>query len=462
MKRLKTIHRDDASKSKIAVAIALCACSCFSLVWGIAMARAARGVILDFKIVYYGARCLVQHHDPYNQNDLLRVYLAEGGEPIPKAAQGYRTQMIVASQMYLPTAAVLIAPFGLLPWPTAYSIWVALTFCGITGSALLMWSVASKFSSGPALYLVSFLLVNSGVLFSGGNPAGLAVSLCIIAAWCFLEDRFVAFGIVCMALSLAIKPHDAGLVWLYFLLAKGGYRKHALKALLVAAAIGIVALAWMQQISPHWLLELQANVRDYAVPGSYNDPGPVANQAIGTGMIIDLQTITSVVRDVPGFYRSAAYLLYAPLLAAWCFLVIRSRASVQSAWVALAAIAPLTMLPVYHRPYDAKLLLMAVPACAMIYSAGKTAGWVSVFLTGMAIVFTSDLPLAMLSTLSRGIHLSSGVGGAAATILLLRPAPIALLLLGAFNLLQYWKSCPGNEKETVPVAGNDLMTANGH
>lgn len=425
-----------------------------ALLWGSVLAREARGVILDFKIVYYGARSLVQNRDPYSERELMQVYLAEGGERAPETAKGYRTQLIVASQMYLPSAALFTAPFGMLPWPIAYLAWIALTVCGLTGSAVLIWIVASRYASGPALYLISFLLVNSGVLFAGGNPAGVAVSLCIIAVWCFLEDRFLYAGVLCLASSLAIKPHDAGLVWLYFLLAGGVYRKLALKSLLVTAVLALIAVVWIWHLSPHWLQELESNVQAYSARGSNNDPGPVANKTIGTGMIIDLQTITSVLLDDPRFYKPAAYLLCAPFFVVWIFHTVRSRFSQRSAWLALGAIAPLTMLPVYHRPYDAKLLLLTIPACAILWSEGKRAAWLGMVFTAMGIVITSDLPLGMLSILSKGLHVPEGTPGEVITILLLRPAPIVLLALSAFYLVQYAKELPIN------VEGRDASYRN--
>lgn len=434
-------------KTKAAIAVLLILSSCFALAWGLALARAAHGTILDFKIVYYGANCLVRNHDPYNPSQLLQLYFAEGGEPVPQAAQGYRTQMIVASQMYLPTAALLFAPLGLLEWPIAYSLWVGLTVCGITAAAALMWIAASRYAASPPLYLILFLLLNSGILFSGGNPAGVAVGLCVIAAWCFLEDRLINLGLLCMAVSLALKPHDAGLVWLYFLMASAAMRKRALKSLAVTALIAVVALGWMRQVSPHWFAELLQNVQEYSLRGSYNDPGPSAIKFAGTGMIIDLQTVTSVIRDDPAFYKLSSYMLCAPLLAYWGLLTLRSRVSATRGWLGLAVIAPLTMLPVYHRPYDAKLLLLTIPACAMLWSRGRTTAGLSVILTGTAIFFTSDFPLALLSILSKGMHVPAGPWGSVATILLMRPAPLALLALGGFNLFHYAKACHTEDSE---------------
>ena len=57
-----------------------------------------------------------------------------------------------------------------------------------------------------------------------GNALGLVISLCLIAVWCIVEERFAAGGVLCLAVCLMIKPHDAALVWLYFLLAGGTYR----------------------------------------------------------------------------------------------------------------------------------------------------------------------------------------------------------------------------------------------
>ena len=98
------------------------------------------------------------------------------------------------------------------------------------------------------------------MLLALGNTAGLVVGLSVIAAWCFLRERFVFAGILSMAVSLAMKPHDAGLIWLYFFLAGGVLRKRALQTLAVTAVLAVPAILWISHVAPHWPSELHANL----------------------------------------------------------------------------------------------------------------------------------------------------------------------------------------------------------
>ncbi len=112
-------------------------------------------------------------------------------------------------------------------------------------------------------------------------------------------------GVVLLALSLELKPHDTGLVWLYFLLAGGAYRKRALQTFALTVALALPPVLWVFHVSPHWTQELSANLSVTSVRGGINDPGPSSIDESGSGMIIDLQTVISVFRDTPRFYNSA-------------------------------------------------------------------------------------------------------------------------------------------------------------
>ena len=49
------------------------------------------------------------------------------------------------------------------------------------------------------------------------------------------------------------------------------------------------------------------------------------------------------------------------------------------------------MLPVYHRCYDARLLLLTIPACVILWKHGGKIAWSALLLTLAAIVLTGDI-----------------------------------------------------------------------
>ncbi len=87
---------------------------------GLALERASHEPMVDFRVMYYPARCLVQHGDPYNQSQVLSLYRAMGGDS-PSASEKIR--QIATRYIYLPSAFCFTVPFALLPWGQ-------LTFCG--------------------------------------------------------------------------------------------------------------------------------------------------------------------------------------------------------------------------------------------------------------------------------------------------------------------------------------------
>ena len=337
---------------------------------GSAMERMTSGSMEDFKAVYYGSRCLLQHCDPYSESDLLRVYLAEGGERPSDALQRGQRQGITVC-VYPPAAFIFIAPFALLPWGPAHALWMILIAGSFILAAFLMWNTGASHAPVISGGLIALLLVNSMSLLMIGNAAGVVVSLCAVAVWCFIEERFAAAGVLCLAACLAIKPHDAGLVWLYFLLAGGVYRKRALQTLAVTAALAIPAVVWVGQVAPHWMRELNSNLATLSAPGGLNSPDPTTASTGTAAMVVNLQSVVSVFRDDPRIYNSVSYLVCGALLL-------------------------------------------------------NTAGF----------VLTGDIPLALLVSLTRSLHVdTAGLPGKMLTVVLARPAPLMLLAMSVFYLI---------------------------
>jgi hypothetical protein len=423
-------------------------CCGLSAFWAYSLERVSPDGMLDFKGVYYDARCLLQHIDPYQYGVPARVYLAEQKDRPPLSDV---LRQVLSLNIYLPTTSIIITPFAMLPWGLAHRLWMILSAGSLALAAFLMWNRGAQYAPVISGVLIGFILANCEAVLVTGNTAGIAVSLCVVAVWCFLQERFVWAGIVCLAVSLAIKPHDAGLIWLYFLLAGAPYRKRALQTLLVTVVLAVLAILWVTPIAPHWMQEWQTNLLADSLPGGPSDPGLTNADSRGPSTIIDLQSVISVFWNDSRFYNPASYLMCGILLLAGAIRTLRSRFSPAGAWLALAAVVPLTLLVTYHRPYDAKLLLLTVPACALLWAEGRPVRWVALVMSTAAIVSTADIPLTILLMLTRNLHISAiGLPGQIMTVVLMRPVPLILLAMGIFYLWIYMRRDPARDAMAGP------------
>ncbi len=410
------------------------------ITWGSIIALTSYSGMGAFKAVFYGARCLMQHSDPYNPAVLQHAYEADGGRysPDPAAAFLFRRAMLVC--VNLPTSMLLVAPLALLPLKMASLFWMALNAAGLLLAALLIWRVAEKQALKAATILICILLFNCELVFGLGNLAGIVISLCVIAVWCFLEKRFEYAGVLCLGVSLVIKPHDAAMVWFYFLLAGGVYRKRALQTAVVAAALAVPAVLWVSHVSPEWVHEMRSNLALLSAHGSVNDPGPDSLTFHSADYVISLQSVFSLFSDDPSFYNLASYFICGSLLVAGAIRVLKSRFTKENAWIALAAIAALSMLPVYHRGYDAKLLLLTVPACSLLWATDARLKWAAGLLTAFALLSTADIPSTVLLTIMNSLKMgTASILGKVLTVVVFHPAPLVLLATGIFYVWVYFR-----------------------
>ena len=144
-------------------------------------------------------------------------------------------------------------------------------------------------------------------------------------------------------------------------------------------------------------------------------------------------------------------------------LLVRPGAGDSSAlaWMALAAITPLTLLVTYHRAYDARLLLLAIPSCSMLWAKGGFKGRAAAAVTSTAIFFTGEVPLAFLNPLLHRLHLDTGsLMSKLGMVLLMRLAPLSLLAMCLFFVWVYgrerriWQApilCSAGDREPAPA-----------
>ncbi|HVZ83942.1 MAG TPA: hypothetical protein VG893_09745 [Terracidiphilus sp.] len=384
----------------------------------------------DFQGMFYSASCALHRQDPYNQANLIAVY--EAAAPFSESDPAFRT--IQSFYCYFPNAFAITVPFALMPFWAAQVLWLFFIAITFIAASLLMWIQASNIYPRLTGALVCLLLCNSGGLLLIGNAAGIAVSLCVIAVWCFLNNRYIALGILCLAISLTLKPNDTGLIWVYFLLAGRVQRR---RALLTAALTGILALPcvfWISTFAPHWRHEIQANIAADSAPGHNSDPGPNSLTGRVSDSVIDFQTVTGMYFPDPAVYNRVAWLLTVPLILFWAFALWKYPHTKVEAWYAIASISALSMLPLYHRQHDAKLILLTLPAAIMLMREQRLQGRIALVLSIACFSLIGDLWLAKYFFIERLIASGNGLVQNILSVILSRPEPIILFATAIFYL----------------------------
>lgn len=412
--------------------------------WALTLGNASSGV--DFRGLYYPAKCLLQHGDPFVGSDVLRAYQADVAHLPSNSA---KIELISTHLVYPPTVFLFSAPFALLPFKLANFLWLLCIAASVIVAAVLTWRLGGDYAPAFSGAMVGFLLANSQLFIFMGNIAGLAIGLCVIACWCFLRDRFVWLGILCMALSVLAKPQDAFFIWLYFLLAGGLSRKRALQSVVVGVLLALPILFWVWHVAPNWFGELRTNLSAELLPANgIDNPGLSSAGAHGVGMVVSLQKIVAAIWDDPRIFNPVTYLICAPVFLIGAYLTVKRKQTFERKLLALAGLAAMTMLPVYHRQIDTKLLMLAIPACALLWVQGGRIGKFAAGLTVAAFTITGDLSWALIQIVIN--HLNPH--GQFSTYLVIAaqivPAPLIMLILGVFFVWALARTGGGEQQAT--------------
>ncbi|MGA8088766.1 MAG: glycosyltransferase family 87 protein [Terracidiphilus sp.] len=402
------------------------------LVVGIAWRHVSLIEMGDFKVVYYPARCLLQHGDPYSERDVLRVYQGEDRE---RPNEPILDRQVKTRFFYPPTALIVTLPFAFVGFAAGKLLWTVFLTLSLVLASILACDMAGDLAPLLSGFLAGFALMNSFWLFMVGNAAAIAVGLCVIAVWCFYRGRLVVLGVLCLALSLALKPNDSGLVWLCLLLVGGAFRKRALQALFTVVILSLPVVLWVTYVSSHWLQELQANMAFFSGVGSIVDPAATGMTGRNMDSLVQLQSVAGIFFTNPSTYNLIAYAIGIVLILIWVVLTARTRPTPIGVSLALAAAAPLSMLPTYHMQHDAKLILLTIPACAMLWARRGALGWLAMLVTAAGFVVNGDIFSGIRILLTRGILVPQPTfASRLITVVFTRPAPLVLLLMAVFYL----------------------------
>jgi Glycosyltransferase family 87 len=332
----------------------------------------------DFVPVYAGAGCLLSGCNPYDTAELEQQILRRGGRAVDLPS--WEIDMPV----YPPSTFLALSPLALFPYPLARLLWFLLNGSLFITSAALVISACPQSYRLMASILGSFILATSGILLVVGQPATFSISLLIICSYLLLRVRFLLLCVLLLMLSLAVKPQIGGLIVLYFL-AQRIYWRYAFAAL-AGAFVLLLSAVLILQVHPdsaNWLSTLRGNLSATLNSGGSADPRP-ANQ-VATGDT-NLQPLTSIFFADARTFNFAAYAVFLALLSVWIIAIPRSNISPEMHYLALAPLSVLSLLPIYHRFYDTRLLLLTVPAVIAVFRKRRFLGSLILVVTVLAVV----------------------------------------------------------------------------
>lgn len=375
----------------------------------------------DFVPVYAGAHCLLQGCNPYRGTLLL----------------------------YPPSILVVVFPFALFSFRTAWLLWFVISGGLFILAVHRIVALCSPVQKRLATALGAVILAGSSQLLAVAQPSTPAIALAAIGWYCLIRGRMLWGGTAALLLSLAIKPQIGGLLVIYWAV-RGPHRRHAITAIagsVTLLACGILIIQSRPE-SAQWMGSMHTNLASAVAPGAGADPGQASDAAM-----LNLQTVTSVFSQTRKVYNCVAYLIFGILLTAWLaaeMLLMRLKVDPAHDLLSMGALAVLTLLPVYHRSYDSRLLLLALPGALIVLERRRIEGillCVLVALSSISIQHWLQLGLARAGLLEKVLH------NKILLIVLLRESDLRLLVCFGLLLFALARWNTGSEVR----AGGELM-----
>jgi hypothetical protein len=322
----------------------------------------------DFLSPYIQARAWTRGLDPYSPETLVRLW--PGVAPsyfLPKeVADGSVLARRGIPTAYPITSLVLIAPFSLFSWNLAYALWLTTNLVFFVIMSFVLVTLAGLSYREPAAALLAAFTLALAPFHTGivtGNVALISVELGVIAVWAARNRHDITTGVL-LAISAGLKP-QIGLCFILYYLARRRWRVFGitLAGLAVLASLGLLRLElghtpWLRNYlnDNHVLLET----------GILANFTPVNPTRFG---LINLQLVLYSLVGSVNIANGLAVSIGATFLFAWVVGMRRRGAQDDFEMLDLSAIAVVSLVPVYHRFYDAALLVL--PLCWVFISFRK-------------------------------------------------------------------------------------------
>ena len=310
----------------------------------------------DFIPLYIQAQAWTRGLDPYSPANLVALW-PKGARQFSFLTKDLSNGSLVLNRgipaAYPPTMLALLAPISLLPWPVAHALWLIINIVvfGVTVASLLY--VAGHRLHGEQGYLFVALTLALAPFHTGLAAGSIAIVAVGLSAWAVLaaaRQRDLMAGILIGA-AAGLKP-QIGLPFLAYYSLRRRWHIFSSAAILVGvlAAVAVVRLAVSHTA---WIASYVEDNRIVFAKGSLADF--TESNPIRHGLVNLQLPLYNLLHD-RAWANILAMVVAGVLGLMWLFLLLR-RAFAGTELLALSTLLVLSLLPVYHRLYDASLLV---------------------------------------------------------------------------------------------------------
>jgi len=309
----------------------------------------------DFLSPYIQSKAWVYGADPYGAQSLIHFWPTDSQRPPfvdSEAAAGVLEAKRGIPSPYPVSSLVVLSPFSFLPWHIALITWMLVSVATVVLSALALLSICGYGIGDVRARLFLAVVLALAPLHTGigtANPALPVVSLTVGTVWAERKGRNKTAGIL-LAIAVCLKPTVAGALLFYYLVRR---RWMVLGiACTVTAVIALLGISRLGLAGVPWLASYGESTRRMFSPGSLDDF--TRADSIRFNMINAQVFFYSLLKSAPIADRLARA-LGASLLGMWIWLCCRRHRTAEL--LEISAISVLSLISVYHRFYDAGLLI---------------------------------------------------------------------------------------------------------
>ena len=347
----------------------------------------------DFIPIYTGSRCVLHGCSPYDPGALYHEFVSAGGT-------GFNPRLWTNGvSVYPPTTFIVALPLAPLAVKTMGSIWMSIVLLGVCGTALLMADLAADYAVLAAAVPIAVLLCSITIVGELGQPAAIEVGILGVSLWAAVKQKWPLATGALLTIGFVFKPQLAVALALWMFLQPGYKRRVVLRA--SAAAVVIICATLIlfsaRPATRSWFPQLMSSIATVQQPHHYDANG-VETKLFNSNFIgpenpdsesmTDVQVVAAVWSLRWANAISAA--VFFILISIWGWAWRRAPKTYDAALIALGSLCPLTLLPIYHRQYDAVLLLLSMPAVSILWRYGKLWGLYAITVASLAAILVSD------------------------------------------------------------------------